>query len=118
MLATERMAAPIVRKVVCSKQWRIKSEKMEKQRNVTHVETLAGVLLLLSRIKSVTRARCVLDKSRSSLLACCAVSISGAQITKFSTLVRTLTFWPVRRLSADIFHKKDNSCSMFSMRTL
>src|SRR5437588_7419190 len=118
MFATERTAAPMVRMVVCSKQWRIKSEKMEKQRRVTHVEMLAGALLLLSRIKSVTRARCVLERSRRSLLACCADSISGAQMTKFSTLVRTLTFWPVRRLSADIFHKKASSCSMFSMRTL
>src|SRR5205085_3739097 len=70
------------------------------------------------RIKSVTRARCVLDRSRRSLLACCADSISGAQMTKFNTLVRTLTFWPVRRLSADIFHKKDSSSSTFSMRTV
>src|SRR5215471_2640522 len=87
----------------------------EKQRSVTHEETLGGAPSLLSRITIVTRARCMLDKSRRSLLACCADSISGAQMIRLSTLVRTLVFWPIRILSADIFHKSASSCSVLSM---
>src|SRR6516162_1399039 len=106
MFATERTAAPEANIVVCSKQWRIKSEIMEKQRSVTHALIAGGAFSLRSRIKMVTRARCVLDNSRSILLACWAVSMSGVQMTRFKTLVRTLTFAPVRRLSTDIFHKE------------
>src|SRR5258708_2319522 len=118
MVATERTAAPEAKTVVCSKQWRIKSEIMEKQRNVTHALIAAGLFSPLSIIKIVTRARCVLDNSRSILLACCAVSMSGAQITRFKTLVRTLTLAPVRKLSADIFHKEASESSISSKRTI
>src|SRR5690349_6939001 len=90
---------------------------MEKERSVTHVETLAGVLLSSSRTRMMTRAICVLDRSRMSLLACCADSISEAQITKFSTLVRTLIFWLVRTLSAAIRQRKESSSSARSMFT-
>src|SRR6266699_6849065 len=98
MLATERIAEPEANIVVCSKQWRIKSEIMEKQRSVTHAFMAEGAFSSRSRIKMVTRARCVLDNWRSILLACWAVSMSGVQITRFNMLVRTLTFAPVRRL--------------------
>src|SRR5947199_6164967 len=90
---------------------------MEKERNVTHVETLAGASLLSSRTRMMTRAICVLARSRMSVLARCADSISEAQITKFSTLVRTLIFWLVRTLSAAIRQRKESSSSARSMFT-
>src|SRR5579884_3666625 len=43
--------------------------------------------------------------------------MSGAQISRFSTLVRTLRFNPVRILSADIFQRKV-SCSSKSSRAI
>src|SRR5438270_8110903 len=89
----------------------------EKQRKVIQVERDVGVVFPRSRIKIVTRARCVLDKSRSNLLALCADSRSGAQMTRFSMLVRTFVFWPVRMLSAEIFHKRESSSSTFSCST-
>ena len=69
MFATERTADPEAKMVVCSKQWRIKSEIMEKQRSVTHALMAGGASSLLSRIKIVTRASWVLDNSRNILLA-------------------------------------------------
>src|SRR5579884_2809374 len=90
---------------------------IRKERNVTHVETLAGVPLSSSRIKRITRAICVLDRSRMSTLARCADSISEAQITKLSTLVRTLIFWLVRTLSAASRQRKESSSSARSMLT-
>src|SRR5579872_4334194 len=118
ILAIERTAVPVAMIVVCSKQWRIMSEITEKQRNVTQVKSVDGVVLLLSRIRIVTRARCVLDKSRSNALARWADSTSGAQIIKLSTLVRTLVFWPVRMLSAEMRQRRESSSSIFSMRTV
>src|SRR6266700_1560176 len=94
----------------------MRSEITEKQRSVIQVETLVGVSSLLSRISIVTRARCILDKSRSILLARWADSISGGLMMRLSTLVRTFVFCPMRMLSADIFHKRASSCSVCSMR--
>src|SRR6266849_6376009 len=118
MLPAARAALPLASKVVCSKQWRIKSEIIEKQRSVTHADT-EELGSLLSSTTMATRARCVLDKSRNTLLASPAVSISGVQMTRFNTLVRTLTFAPepVRRLSWDMLHKEVSLSSTSSMRT-
>src|SRR5207344_1120652 len=57
MFAIERTADPDAKMVACSKQWRIKSEIMEKQRNVTHAWREEGACSPLSRIKRVTRAK-------------------------------------------------------------
>src|SRR5581483_1827147 len=99
-------------------QWRIKSEIMEKQRSVTHAD-IEDVVSLPSSTTMATRARCVLAKSRNTLLAIPAVSTSGVQMTRFNTLVRTWTFAPVpvRRLSRDMLHKEVSVCSTSSMRT-
>src|SRR5581483_3099234 len=106
-----------MRSVVCSKQWRIKSEIIEKQRSVTQLSSASGAAGLWSRTTMVARAMCVLERSRSNLLACWADSTSGVQITRLRTLVRTCRFAPVRILSADIFHSKERVVSTSSMRT-
>src|SRR5712691_11487672 len=93
------------------------SEMAEKQRRVTQEEMAGGVELLRSRMTIVTRARCVLARSRSNLLALCADSRSGAQMTRLSILVRTLVFCVVRILSAEIFHKRASSSSTLSSCT-
>ena len=72
----------------------------------------------LSSTAILTRARCVLDKSRRTLLARWADSISGVQMTRFKTLVRTLILAPVRRLSRDMLHKEASVFSTSSMRTI
>src|SRR5581483_2662615 len=106
-----------MRSVVCSKQWRIKSEIIEKQRSVTQLSSASGAAGLWSRTIIVARAICVLERSRSNLLACWADSMSGVQITRLRTLVRTCRFAPVRILSADSFHSEERVVSTSSMRT-
>src|SRR2546426_853586 len=91
MLAIALLVLPVDRMVVCSKQWRMMSEIAEKQRKVTQVEIAVEVELLRSRMTMVTRARCVLARSRSNLLALCADSRSGAQMTRLSTHLARVT---------------------------
>src|SRR6266702_601804 len=117
MLAIDLLVLPVDRMVVCSKQWRMMSEIAEKQRKVTQVEIAVVVELLRSRMTIVTRARCVLVRARSNLLALCADSRSGAQMTRLSILVRTLIVCVVRILSAEIFHKRASSSSTLSSCT-
>src|SRR4030081_1274853 len=93
------------------------SEMIENERSVTQVE-IPGGNPFGSSIKRMTRAICVLDRSRISVLARWADARSGAQITRLSTLVRTLIFWLVRILSAVMRQKSDNCSSTSSMRTI
>ncbi len=118
IFAAKRMLLPEANIVVCSKQWRIRSEITEKQRNVTHAVIALGLFSLLSRIRMTTRLRCVLDNLRRIILTRWAVSTSGAQMMRFKTLVRTLRLAPMRRLSADILHKEERTSSTSSMRTI
>src|SRR5579883_484800 len=93
------------------------SEMMEKERSVVQIEMSPGPSLLLSWIRRITRAICVLARSRKSMLALYADSTFGAQITKLSTLVRTFVFWLIRILSAAMCQRNISSSSTCSMRT-